>query len=292
MDTKTPKSKSRRPIETGAEIDKREDRLTIVTIPITSFVLGGSIPQEGHLIQRVDAKGLDDISILDVKNIPNYDFHQIKLFVVDKDMYTLSTAFLLLDINEDGKEVHKVLSISPESDVVVVENIITKQAVKVEGYLKNPNFAVITGELQNDYIFKRILSGEVKDDTNIIPLIDQEQAEVIKMTKDWLADKTNQDMLLVRAKKINNKFNQNWFGLMEFSTTFKQNPKESYDELNLLKLAGHILVKFNDVKQIEQYKIVFTDKQRLYELSQLEEEYSLKLKEIQEAKRLIVEKSN
>lgn len=299
MDTKTPKSKSGRPVQEGLRPDKKEDCFSITSVPIDSLILGGALPTEGSLIQKDGAEGLEFVTQFETRYVPEYDFHQVKLFVIDKNMEMLSQEYLLLDSNEIGKEIHKVLSISPSENFVIVEHLITKQNTKVTGYLENPDFSVIVGELNNEYILKRVLSGEIKESDNIVPHLEEEKAEVIKMTNDWLADESNQKMLHARAKKINNKF-KNWFSLEEFSLIVNNDTKKSgrsnhqvaFDELNLLKLAGHILVKIDEVRGMEKFKVVFTGKQRLEELTILEEDYTQKLKEVQDAKRAIIEKSN
>lgn len=263
--------------------------MLVKVIPIESLVLT-YIPQQGDLIQKTSSKGLENISIAR-NEVPNFEFNCIKLFLIDSNIHSLTTTYLLLDVSEEGRELHRVLSMNDE--FLVLEHLVSKVQSRVEKWQTNPNFHCVVGEITNPYILKKILEGElVSEEQDISPLIEEERQLNIKLTKEWLDNPTNQKILLHRAKEIDKKIRNTWFNLTRFCDNFKVTPSRAIDELNLLKLGGHLVARYNDSRQEEQYLVVFTDKQRLNKLDEIERDLKLRLKEIEDQRKLILLKQN
>lgn len=83
---------------------------------------------------------------------------------------------------------------------------------------------------------------------------------------------TNREMLRERAKQVSEAMYGNWFDIERFlkKTTYK-NAQDAFQLLNLLKLAGYLSARKNEVRKREEYKIILSQVEvKQFILSQLQ----------------------
>ena len=90
----------------------------------------------------------------------------------------------------------------------------------------------------------------------------------------------NRDNIVKVASELNIRFSGNWFGVEQMmkKTNYKD-PKQCYEILSLLKLAGYMMARKNPKRGREEYKIILNLE---HKRQAIENEIELLLREVQE----------